>query len=91
MTRLRLPGTQRSASVTYNRALVAPAALASDSRTRSPARCATPVGMLTVNVVPSCSLLATFSVPPCILTSSLTRASPMPEPSCVRARVPCTR
>jgi len=45
----------------------------------------------TVNAVPEPRVLATSMRPPCRLTSSFTRASPIPLPSCVRALAPWTR
>ena len=58
---------------------------------RSAGRWRLPVGSDTVKVVPLPSSLVTSTLPPCIATSSRTSASPIPEPSCVRARARSTR
>ena len=88
-SRPRPPATSASP---LRRTAVAPSAVAAnaDRADRSAGKCATPVGIVTVNVVPAPGWLATSTVPPCSLTSSCTSASPMPVPSCVRA-VPSTR
>ena len=44
-----------------------------------------------MKVVPTPSVLWTLRVPPCSRTSSLVSASPIPEPSWLRARAPWTR
>ena len=53
---------------------------------RSFGKCAEPVGMRTVKAVPFPGTLVTAIAPPCSLTNSCTRARPIPEPSCDRAR-----
>lgn len=85
------PGSQRSASPT-NASDVAVGALPDAvSATRSGSRCAVPVGIRTVKVVPVPGVLAAVIVPPCRVTSSRVMASPMPDPSVERARVPAMR
>ena len=53
--------------------------------TASAARCAEPNGKRIVNVVPAPSVLLALMRPPCRLTSSCTRARPIPLPSFERA------
>ena len=50
-------------------------------------RCEVPVRIVTVNFVPRPSSLSTVTPPPWRRASSCTSASPMPVPSCVRARL----
>src|SRR3569832_959656 len=84
-------GNQRSASSTKGAAPFAVEGSERGAEMRSFGRWARPVGRLTVNALPLPSSLSMCSVPPCRRTSSCTSASPMPAPSCVRARAPGTR
>ena len=44
-----------------------------------------------MNVLPDPTSLRAVTPPPCILASSATNASPIPDPSCVLERAPTTR
>ena len=79
-------GNQLSASCTYA-ARAAPRMPLSCPVAICPCgRCFAPYGRVTVNAVPAPTRLCTLILPPCMLTSSCTRANPIPLPSCVRRR-----